>query len=345
MNSIRCSLCFLLAVPALAQFQTRVPGPASDLINPEPGDPYFILYSDVPSPLANIVAGYIKVDRAGRRASIGHRFFYDQGAHTFFGYDIVVQPLDQVDKYSVSFFDLSMSPLDFPIDSADSLTPTQWKHAPMPTPLPPQTVRAGESMAITVYRDPGTGKELRDTMTVAAMPSMIRPGRLQLNGIELWEWAHRTPRNANAGPPRNALDIFGPARPFSIDDAEMRLQMGSLVINGKPQSGTEGARVVTGELVWFYIPSHGRYILSLTPRPDLGFERAGEVRGGLVTFSIDRDEVALESPAMIAPGETPYFLYVLHDSSWAPTVQTSGGQLRFGSVSPKELAALAKPKL
>jgi hypothetical protein len=46
---------------------------------------------------------------------------------------------------------------------------------------------------------------------------------------------------------------------------------------------------------------------------------------------------------MVAPGETPYFLYVVHDSSWAPTVQVRGGQLLFGSVSPRELAALTKP--
>jgi hypothetical protein len=214
---------------------------------------------------------------------------------------------------------------------------------PLPAPLPSQVVHAGEPMSITVYRDPGTGKELLDTMTVAGHGAGRGPGHAQLNGIEFWEWAHRTPRNANAAPLRNAQDIFGAARPFSINDAEMRLQMGSLVVNGKPQFGTEGARVVTGELVWFYVPGHGRYILSLTPRPDLGFERAGEVRGGLVTFSIDNDQVVLESPTMIAPGEAPYFLYVLHDPSWAPTVQVRGGQLRFGSVSPKELAALGKP--
>ncbi len=343
MNPIFRSLSFLLAVPALAQFQTRVPATANDLINPQPGDPYFIFYSDVPSPLPNVVAGYSKVDRAGRRASIGHRFFYDRSAHIFFGYDIVVQPQDQIDTYTVSFYDLSMCPLDFPVDSADSLNPALWKRAPVPTPLPLQLVHAGESMPITVYRDPGTGKELLDSLTIAAMPPMGKPGHVQLNGIDFWEWAHSTPYNGNAAPPRKSYDIFGAARPFSTEDAEMRLQMGGLVVNGKPQFGTEGARVVTGELVWFYVPGHGRYILSLTPRPNLGFERAGEVRGGLVTFSIDDDHVVLESPAMVAPGEAPYFLYVLHDPSWAPTVQVRGGQLRLGSVSPKELAAIGKP--
>ena len=143
--------------------------------------------------------------------------------------------------------------------------------------------------------------------------------------------AHSTPRNGNAAPShRSVRRDFVVAQPFSIDDAQMRLEMGRLVVNGKSQFGTEGARVVTGALVWFDVPGHGRYIFSLIPRPDLGFERAGEVRGRLVTFSVDNDHVVLESPAMVAPGETPYFLDVVHDSSWAPTVQVRGGQLVFG---------------
>ena len=210
MHSIGCSLCFLLAVPGLAQFQTPVPGKLSDLVNPQPGDPVFILYSDLPSPLADIVAGYANINRAGRRASMAHRFFYDRGAHIFFGYDIVVQPQDRIDMYSVGFFNLSMGPLDFPIDSTDSLNPTLWKQVPLPTLLPSQVVRAGEPMSITVYRDPKTGAELRDTMTIAAMPQSVSPvPHQQLNGIEVWEWAHSTPRNGNAAPSHRSYAIFG----------------------------------------------------------------------------------------------------------------------------------------
>ena len=144
MHSIGCSLCFLKAVPGLAQFQTPVPGKLSDLVNPQPGDPVFILYSDLPSPLADIVGvPDANINRAGRRASMAHRFFYDRGAHIFFGYDIVVQPQDRIDMYSVGFFNLSMELLDFPIDSTDSLNPTLWKQVPLPTLLPSQVVRAG----------------------------------------------------------------------------------------------------------------------------------------------------------------------------------------------------------
>lgn len=70
------------------------------------------------------------------------------------------------------------------------------------------------------------------------------------------------------------------------------------------------------------MPGHGRYILALTPRPNLGFVQAGEVRGGIVTFTAGGDEVLLQSPAMIAPGDAPYILYVLHDVAWVPTARS-----------------------
>lgn len=122
----------------------------------------------------------------------------------------------------------------------------------------------------------------------------------------------------------------------------MRLTMRRVIVNGTVDLNANGTRNVSGALVWFYAPGHGRYVLSLTPRPDLGFVQAGEVRGGLVTFEVDKDNVVLESPAMIAPGDAPYVLYVLHDREWAPTARRQIGQLLLGSVSPRELAAIAR---
>jgi len=77
----------------------------------------------------------------------------------------------------------------------------------------------------------------------------------------------------------------------------MRLQMGRVTIMAQSIARTDLSRTVSGSLVWFYAPGHGRYIFSLTPRPDLGFVQAGEIRGGLATFTVDKDEVLLESPA------------------------------------------------
>lgn len=98
----------------------------------------------------------------------------------------------------------------------------------------------------------------------------------------------------------------------------------------------------TGTLVWFYLPKRGRYILSLVPRPELGFAKVGEVRGGTIRFQMAGDEFALESYTPVAPGSAPYTLYVLHDGDWEPTARNQVDQSLTGSVSPGELAALLK---
>jgi hypothetical protein len=339
MACLKLVLCTLAVFPALAQFQSIVPGKATDPFA-APGDPHFVLYADIPSPLPGVVAGYSNVNRMGRLASIGHRYFYDEGAHLYFGYDIVIQPEEQVDSYRVTFAKLSIGPLDFQTDSADSLDPSLWKMAP-PPPLPAaQVVKAGDPLSIAIFGDPDSGRKLVDTMTVVPMPPPM-PRGYPGNGREMWQWAHTLVRG-NSAPPRQASTFMGSARQFSPDDAEMRIQMRRVVINGTADRNGDVGRNASGSLVWFYAPGHGRYILSLTPRPDLGFVQAGEVRGGLVSFTVDKDDVVLESPAMIAPGDAPYFLYVLHDREWTPTARGQMGQLLLGSVSARELAAIAR---
>ncbi len=340
MACLKLVLCTLTVIPACAQFQSIVPSKATDPFA-APGDPHFVLYADIPSPLPGVVAGYSNVNRMGRLASIGHRYFYDESAHLYFGYDIVIQPQEQVDSYRVTFANLSIGPLDFPTDSADSLDPSLWKKMTPPALPASQVVRAGDPMSISVFGDPDNGRKLVDTVTVVPMPPPPPRGYFG-NGREMWQWAHTLARGGSPAPARMASTFVGGARQFSADDAEMRLMMRRVVINGTADRNTEGARNASGALVWFYAPGHGRYVLSLTPRPDLGFVQAGEVRGGLVTFAVDKDEVVLESPIMIAPGDAPYFLYVLHDREWTPTARGQMGQLLLGSVSPRELAAIAR---
>jgi hypothetical protein len=99
---------------------------------------------------------------------------------------------------------------------------------------------------------------------------------------------------------------------------------------------------VIGTLVWFYLPSRGRYILSLAPRSDLGFVWAGEVRGGTVSLTVDGDTLTLESLAPFAAGYAPYILYVLHDAKWKPTAEAQLGRFQMRSVAPAEITALGR---
>jgi len=82
-------------------------------------------------------------------------------------------------------------------------------------------------------------------------------------------------------------------------------------------------------------------VLSLAPRQELGFVKAGELRGGAIIFTIGNDRFRVESPLPIASGG-PFTLYVLHDRGWQPISKNQPDHLQFGSVSPRELALLQK---
>jgi hypothetical protein len=72
-------------------------------------------------------------------------------------------------------------------------------------------------------------------------------------------------------------------------------------------------------LAWIYVPHRGRYVLSLTPHAELGFTRAGEVRGSSLTFRTGRDTFTVTAASRIAPGQAAFNLYMLHDPAWRPT--------------------------
>jgi hypothetical protein len=98
-------------------------------------------------------------------------------------------------------------------------------------------------------------------------------------------------------------------------------------------------------LVWVYLPDHGRYILSLTPRPALGFKRAGEMEYPAYRFAVGDVRIDLDSfdlsarqggPA-VAPPKGVFNLYVLHDPTYEPTSSRDQGKAVIGTVSAREI--------
>jgi hypothetical protein len=135
----------------------------------------------------------------------------------------------------------------------------------------------------------------------------------------------------------------------------MRLTQPRLAINGVEESFTSQSqtgppmlsaiplnRNASGSLVWFYVPGKGRYILSLAARPELEFKKVGELRGGLIKFTVDGDTFTVECPIEIAEGHAPYNLYVLSDPLYEPTSQRQKGQFAVGSVGVEELVMLKR---
>jgi hypothetical protein len=123
----------------------------------------------------------------------------------------------------------------------------------------------------------------------------------------------------NRAPDREFAFVPGPARDFRIDDAELTIEAPRLSINGKlDESSVKRFDKASGAVVWIYTAKRGRFILSLVPRPDLGFRRAGEVRGSSLSFVVAGETFSLSTGQKIAPGPTALNLYVLHEPDWKP---------------------------
>jgi hypothetical protein len=227
-----------------------------------------------------------------------HRIMLDRRSRTYFGYDVVVAPMGEAGRYRVTFRPLTLSP-----QAAAQVVPgpvSEWASLPSPEFAPVEAVGAGEVLALELLRNGDTGQRIVDYVTVQD------PSR-RFSGFD-------------AIPDRQFAFATGEARDFRAEDVELRVRAPRLTVNGTPVESTAADFVdVTGPFVWFYAPNRGRFVLSLAPRPELGFQRTGEVRGTLLEFRIADDVFALSSGVRIAPGQAVFNLYVLHDPAWKPT--------------------------
>lgn len=225
-----------------------------------------------------------------------HRFISDNSRHVYFGYDILVERLAEATTYRVTIRPLSVRAEKFhhPLDL------TNFTMLPLPGYPTPQILHSGDVMALDLMTNPQTGQKIVDYISV------LEPRR----GLGTF----------NPDPPRQLSYTPGTPRDFAIEDASLRLSAPRLTVNGKlEESSTRTNGEVAGAAVWIYVPNRGRFILSLVPHRNLGFQKAGEVRGSTLTFAMGSETFTVSCANSIAPGETPFNLYVLQDRSWKPS--------------------------
>ncbi|MBZ5632896.1 MAG: hypothetical protein LAO55_07175 [Acidobacteriia bacterium] len=227
-----------------------------------------------------------------------HRFLVDNSRHVYFGYDVAVDRLPEESTYRVTIRPLSIGAERLHYFS----DPANWSILPLPLPgyPAPQTLHSGDVMALDLMTNAETGQKIVDYLTIQ------EPRR----GLGTF----------NPDPPRQFSYVPGTPRDFTIDDASLRLSAPRLTINGKlDESSARSNGEVTGAAIWIYAANRGRFILSLVPNQALGFRKAGEVRGSLLTFTIGADSFSINCANPIVPGEAPFNLYVLQDRTWKPT--------------------------
>jgi hypothetical protein len=273
------------------------------------------------------------------RGIVGKSYFtrivMDSVNHEYFGYEVLLEE-QKPGTYLATFGKPGVSPMEAAATASAGLGPWSVRTLAL---REPRVVRDGDIISVELMTFAATGGKLIDDITIQPFSQrptvglLARPGLQGLPGLT----------GAQAPPVNRAVPtVEGTARDFSAADAEMRLSQLRATINGTPQSITGRAPNVTGSLVWFYLPGRGRYILSLVPRPQLDFQKAGEVRGGAITLTLGGDAITLEPPLAIAAGNAPYVLYVLRDPEWEPTTLAQKGQFAVGSVAAEELTILER---
>src|SRR5579862_15902 len=250
------------------------------------------------------------------------RTLMDGTRHEYFGYEVLVEE-QQPGTYLATFGKSGVSLLEGAVTADASMA--QWSVRTLALPEP-KVVRDGDIISIELMRDAATGERLTDEITIQPFSR----GRLP---IALAPRVVVSPGNRPVPTVvRPVPTVEGTARDFSAADGEMRLLQPRATLNGTPLPVTARASIVTGSLVWCYLPGRGRYVLSLVPHPELDFQKAGEIRGGTITLKLGGDAITLESPGEVTSGGAPYNLYVLRDPEWEPTAQAQKGEIAFGSV-------------
>src|SRR5438132_1640673 len=156
-----------LCLPAVAQSRRIESGNASS----DKFGFYFETHLDPPNPeLANVHGGVVK------DTGVFHRYMLDQERNVYFGYDVSVEALPEVNAYRVTF-----NPLTVTSELKQRLfgyNPSSWTPLPTPgwgfQPPAPRTVRGGEVLALTLLTNGATGQKIVDYVTIQE-PARLPP--------------------------------------------------------------------------------------------------------------------------------------------------------------------------
>ena len=203
------------------------------------------------------------------------RHFCDFDNRTYFGYDVRAEPLAD-GRIRLRFEPLTITPAKM---SQIFKEVPNW--TPLPLPKSPATVevRMGDTLAMDLFSNPATGQKITDYL------------HFSLEG-----------KRADPAP-------TGPPRDFQVDDVSIQLMSPQVTVNGAVVASTKGG--IIGPAIWMDLPGHGRFVVALVPRPDLGLQRLGEVRGRRLSGRHAGFDYAANTDNPIAPGIRAYKLYVL----------------------------------
>ena len=192
---------------------------------------------------------------------------------TYFGYDLTIEPLTD-GRFKLRFAALTISPAKM---SEIFQQVPNWSPLPLPGGEATLVMKAGDTVALELFTNPSTGQKVTEYLVVK-------------------------------GGDQHEVRVEGQARDFGAEDAIIALSSPQVRIDGKATSSTRGG--ISGPAVWADLPGHGRFVFSLVPRPEIGMQKMGEVRGTSLSWRYGGHDYSISNRKPVTLVSRAYNLYV-----------------------------------
>jgi hypothetical protein len=247
-------------------------------------------------------------DAKAGRPVIFHRFLVDPVAKTYWGYDVEVEPTNKIGAARLRFKPFTLRADQLPKDYHAAPNPIHISNiaefrALAITQFPAETFQSGQTIAVEVLTNPGTGQKVVDYIDVEYEPIHL-PSRAE-------------------------------PRDFQVSDVILHILVPSLRVNdAEIPPAIVASRMVARKLVWLSVPGHGRFLLSLSPYSGYQFQKSGEVNGFGLSFSWNGDRYEWRTQETITESSGAWNLYVLARPQ--TTSEATARGFSFGAVNSVE---------
>ncbi len=210
-----------------------------------------------------------------------HRLMTDKKNKLYFGYDLVVEPQSEKNKFKVSIKPLSINP--------NKLLKVENFTAQVLPKYPKELlIDDGDTITLEILENAQTGVKIFDLIKV-------------------------TTENLQGG---NYFLERKPARDFTIDDVELRLTNFEVFINGER---IEKGGSMSGANVYFYLQGKGRFVMSPFARQGFDLQKIGVIEGNKIFFTFNGDNYKFISTSPILGTGGKWNLWILHDPNYRST--------------------------
>ncbi|MDQ3711472.1 MAG: hypothetical protein M3388_04560 [Acidobacteriota bacterium] len=225
-----------------------------------------------------------------------HRLMTDKKNKLYFGYDLVVTPQSEKNKFKVSIKPLSINPNK--LVNVDNFTAQV-----LPKYPDEMLVDDGDIITLEILENVQTRIKIFDLIKI-------------------------TTENLRGG---NYFLERKLARDFTIDDVELQLTNLEAFVNGEKIG--KGGGGMSGANVYFYFQGKGRFIMSPFPRQGFNLQKIGVIENNKISFTFNGDNYKFVSTSPVLGTGGKWNLWILHDPEYQSSYTFSpGSTYEFGAA-------------